>query len=228
MDTDHIPLLQLPLFDYGETVTSIVELFPAVWQATEFLTYPDTSSRQRGIDLILELGAQRVSPLVAYIVATCLNDTDIYIRRRVVFILAELVGGDPGIKQTPEVVRKVILYYLHNMNEATVYGLLEVAVTDEQAEKSIYHLFNTCPYVGKYLGEILNQWKHPLSIRQKAIYFIGLVGYLEALPALERLYNRLESRQNGQYSMPFVPTTTNTDMDLLPHLRVAMTRLGAC
>jgi hypothetical protein len=227
MDTDHIPLLQLPLFDYGETVTSIVELFPAVWQATEFLTYPDTSSRQRGIDLILELGAQRVSPLVAYIVATCLNDTDIYIRRRVVFILAELVGGDPGIKQTPEVVRKVILYYLHNMNEATVYGLLEVAVTDEQAEKSIYHLFNACPYVGKYLGEILNQWKHPLSIRQKAIYFIGLVGYLEALPALERLYNRLESRQNGQYSMPFVPTTTNTDMDLLPHLRVAMTRLGA-
>ena len=227
MDTDHIPLLQLPLFDYGETITSIVELFPAVWQATEFLTYPDASTRQRGIDMILELGAQRVSPLVAYMVATCLNDMDIYIRRRVVFILAELLINDPSSKQTPDVVRKVIAYYLHNMNEATVYGLLEVAVTDEQAEKSIYHLFNACPYVGKYLGEILNQWKNPLPIRQKAIYFIGLVGYLEALPALERLFNRLESRQNGQYSMPFVPTSTPSDIDLLPHLRVAMTQLGA-
>jgi hypothetical protein len=227
MDIDHIPLLQLPLFDYGETVASIVELFPAVWQATEFLTYPDASARQRGIDLLLELGAQRVSPLVAYMVATCLNDTDIYIRRRVVFILAELVSIDPGSKPTPDMVRKVILNYLHHMNEATVYGLLEVAVTDEQAEKSIYHLFNACPYVGKYLGEILNQWKNPLPVRQKAIYFIGLVGYLEALPALERLFNRLESRQNGQFAMPFVPTSTTSDIDLLPHLRVAMTQLGA-
>ena len=227
MDTDHIPLLQLPLFDYGETVASIIELFPAVWQATEFLTYPDASTRQRGIDLLLDLGAQRVSPLVAYMIATCLNDTDVYIRRRVVFILAELLSIDPGSKPTPDMVRKVLLYYLHNMNEATVYGLLEVAATDEQAEKSIYTLFNACPYVGKYLGEILNQWKNPLPLRQKAIYFIGLVGYLEALPVLERLFNRLESRQNGQYSMPFVPTSTTSDIDLLPHLRVAMTQLGA-
>jgi hypothetical protein len=227
MDTDHIPLLQLPLFDYGETVTSIVELFPTVWQATELLTYPETTSRQQGIDLILELGAQKVSPLVAYMIATCISDTDIFIRRRAVIILGELVAKDPVGKQIPDIVRKVLQNYLHNMSEAMVYGLLEVAAADEQIEKPIFHLFNACPYVGKYLGEILNQWKNPLPIRQKAIYYIGLVGYLDALPTLERLYNRLESRQNGQYSMSFAAQTTPSDMDLLPHLRIAINRLAA-
>jgi hypothetical protein len=227
METDHIPLLQLPLFDYGESVANVVELFPAVWQATECLTSPDPVTRQRGMDALLELGAQRVSPLVAYMIATCINDPDLYVRRRVAFILADLINNDSNGRQPPEEVRKVVINYLHNMSEATVYGLLEVALADQQAEKSVYHIFNACPYAGKYLGDILTQWKNPLPIRQKAIYFIGLVGYLEALPALERLFNRLEARQNGQYMMAFAPPSSKSDEDLLPYLRIAMNQLSA-
>jgi len=227
METENIPILQLPLFDYGESIANIVELFPAVWQATECLTSPDPSTRQLGIDVLLELGAQRVSPLVAYMVATCLSDPDIYLRRRAVIIVADVLTSDLNSKQNPEEVRKVIVNYLHNMNEATVFGLLEVAVADPQVEKSIYHIFNACPYVGRYLGDILSQWKNPLLIRQQAIYFIGLVGYLEALPVLERLFNRLEARQIGQFAMSFAPPTIKSDDDLLPYLRVAMDRLSA-
>ena len=227
METENIPILQLPLFDYGESVTNIVELFPAVWQATEYLTSPELSTRQRGIDALLELGAQMVSPLVAYMVTTCLSDPDIYLRRRVAIIVADLLTSDLNNKQNPEEVRKVVIYYLHNMNEATVFGLLEVAVADPQVERSIYHIFNGCPYVGRYLGDILSQWKNSLSIRQKAIYFIGLVGYLEALPVLERLFNRLEARQNGQFAMSFAPPKIKSDDDLLPYLRVAMDQLSA-
>jgi hypothetical protein len=227
METDHIPILQLPLFDYGESVANIIELFPMVWQATEYLTSPDSATRQRGIDALVELGAQRVSPLVADIIATCLSDPELYIRRQVAYILADLITSDSISKQPPEEVRKVVINYLHNMNEATVYGLLEATINDEQVEKSIYHIFNACPYAGKYLGDILAQWKNPLHIRQKAIYFIGLVGYLEALPVLERLFNRLEARQNGQYVMSFAPSSIKSDNDLLPYLRIAMNHLSA-
>ncbi len=225
MDTNPIPILQLPLFGYGESVTNIVELFPVVWQATENLTSPEAATRQHGIDILLELGAQKVSPLVAYMIATRVNDPEINIRRRVVYVLADLIIVDPSNKQSPDEVRRVVINYLHNINEPVVFGMLEVAVADPKVEKSLYHIFNTCSYVGKYLGEIATQWKNPMPIRQKAIYFIGIVGYLEAMPMLERLYNRLEARQNGQYLMSFAPPSIKSDDDLLPYVRFAMDQL---
>lgn len=227
MDLTSIPLLQLPLFDYGESVSNVVELFPAVWQATENLTAPDPATRGHGLDMLLELGAQKVSPLVAYMIATCLNDPDINIRQRVSIILADLIAIDTDGNQATDEVRKVIINYLHNANEAMVFGLLEACLSNIPVEKSIYHIFNASPYVGTYLGEILVHWKNPLPIRQKAIYYVGLVGYLEALPALERLFNRLEARQNGQYLMSFAPPSSKTDDDLLPYLRVAIDQLKA-
>jgi len=228
-DMDHrtIPILQLPLFDYGESVTNIVELFPAVWKATESLTSPDSNIRQHGLDELLELGAQRVSPLVAYMVATCISDPDIHIRSRVVYILADLIITESTGRQIPEDVRLSVINYLHNMRAATVYGLLEVAEADPQAEKSIFYIFNAGQYVGRYLGEILTEWKNPVSIRQKAVYFIGLVGYLDVLPVLERMLNRLEARQIGQYVMAFAPSSTKSDDDILPYLRIAINQLSA-
>jgi hypothetical protein len=226
METEPINFLQLPLFIYGESVTNIVEVFPAVWKSTESLTSPDVITRQRGIDNLIEIGAQKVSPLVAYMIAICVSDPDLFIRRRVTFILADLIATTASPMQTPDEVRKVVFNYLHNMREATVYGLLEVSVADQHADEAIFHLLNACPYAGKYLGEILSDWKNPLQIRQKAIYFVGLVGYLETLPALERLFNRLEARQNGQYLMEFAPQSIKSDTDLLPYLRVAIDQLN--
>jgi len=227
MDTNPIPIIQLPLFEFGEPVKNIVELFPAVWKAAEQLTSPDPVSRQRGIDALLDMRAQKVSPLVAYMLATCLNDPDLYIRRRVAFIVADLITPEQNGRQIPEEVRATVANFLHNMHEATVYGLIEVSIADPQADQSIYHIFNACPYVGKYLGDMLTQWKNPLPIRQKAIYFIGLVGYLEALPVLERLLNRLEARQNGQFTMAFAPPANKSDEDLFPYLRIAINQLNA-
>ncbi|MGE5123966.1 MAG: hypothetical protein ACM3H7_05570 [Acidobacteriaceae bacterium] len=226
MDHEPIQIVQLPLFVYGEPVKNIIELFPAVWIASEQLTSAEASQRQKGIDALLEMGAQKVSPLVAYLIATCLSDPDLFIRRRVAFILADLISGGTNGQQIPEEVRAAVTHYVHNANEATVYGLLEVSVADPQADQAIYHLFNSCPYAGKYLGDLLAQWKHPLSIRQKAVYFIGLVGYLEALPVLERMLNRLEARQNGQFAMAFAPPASKTDDELLPYLRVAINQLN--
>lgn len=226
MNFNPISSLQLPLFVYGEPTANILEVLPAVWSATESLASPDAVTRHHGIDTLVDLGVQRVSPLVAYMVATCLNDPDIYIRRRVAYILADLLINDPGVSQTPDPVRKTVTNYLHNMREETIFGLLEVAVMDPLVEKSIYHLFNTCPYAGRYLGDILSQYKNPLPIRQKAIYYVGMVGYTEVLPVLERLLNRLEARLNGQYAMTFAPPSQKSDDGIIPDLRIAIHQLS--
>lgn len=225
MNFTPIANLQLPLFVYGEPTANILEILPAVWNATESLAATDAVTRHHGIDALVELGAQRASPLVAYMIATCINDTDVYIRRRIAYILADLIMIDPLVSQTPDNVRKTVTNYLHNMGEETVYGLLEVAVMDPLVEKSIYHLFNACPYAGRYLGDILSQYKNPLAIRERAIYYVGLVGYTEALPILERLLSRLESRANGQFAMPFAPAAVKSDDDIIPGLRIAINQL---
>jgi hypothetical protein len=227
MNFDPIANVQLPLFVYGEAVENINELLPAVWNATESLAAPDAVTRQHGIDTLLELGAQRVSSLVAFMMATCLSDRDIYIRRRVCYILADLINKEPGVRQTPENISKTVTNYLHNMREETIFGLLEVAVIDPLVEKSIYHLLNACPFAGTYLGDILAEWKNPLPIRQKAIHFVGLVGYMETLPVLERLLDRLEARHIGQYAMRFAPASIKSDEDIMPYLRIAIQQLSA-
>lgn len=226
MNFNPISSLQLPLFVYGEPTANILEVLPTVWNATEALASPEVVNRHHGIDTLVDLGVQRVSPLVAYMVATCLNDTDIYIRRRVAYILADLLINDPGISPTPDPVRNTVINYLQHMREETLFGLLEVAVMDPLVEKSIYHLLNSCPLAGEYLGDILSQYKNPLPIRQKAIYYVGLVGYTEVLPVLERLLNRLEARLSGQYAMSFAAQSHKSDDGIIPDLRIAIRQLS--
>ncbi len=226
MNFNPISSLQLPLFVYGEPAANLQEVLPVVWSATEALAAPEAVNRHHGIDVLVELGVQRCSPLVAYMVATCINDPDIYIRRRVAYILADLLASDALSGPSPDVVRRTVTNYLHNMQEDTIYGLLEVAVMDPLVEKSIWHLLNTCPAAGRHLGDILSQYKHPLAIRQKAIFYVGEVGYTEALPVLDRLLSRLEARSNGQYSMAFAPVARSDD-DIIPALRIAIHQLSA-
>jgi hypothetical protein len=227
MTLNTIPNIQLPLFVFGEPTENIVEVLPVVWNATECLASPDVLTRQHGIDAILDLGAQKVSALVAFMLATCLGDKDIYIRRRVLYILADLIAWEAGEPQTMDSIRITVTNYLHNMSEETVFGLLEVTVMDPEAEKAIYRILNVCPFAGRYLGNILTEWKNPLTIRQKAIHFIGMVGYMEMLPVLERLLDRFESRRNGQFSMSFAPSSTRSDEDIIPYLRIAIDQMSA-
>jgi hypothetical protein len=226
MNINTIPNVQLPLFVYGEPTENIAEVLPVVWNATECLTSPEAVTRQHGIDAILELGAQKVSSLVAFMIATCLGDRDIYIRRRVIYILADLITWVPGDEQLVNSIRMTVTNYLHSMSEETTFGLMEVAMMDPEAEQPIYHILNACPFAGRYLGNILTEWKNPLLIRQKAIYFVGIVGYMEMLPVLERVLDRLEARQSRQYSMSFAPSLNRSDEDIMPYLRIAINQMS--
>jgi HEAT repeat protein len=225
MIIENLPSVQLPLFSYGEPAENIAEMLPMIWEACEALVSQDATIRQHGIDALLEVGAQRGSTLVAYMIATLVNDPDIYIRRRVVYILADIITKPNDTKQTRDDIRMTVINYLRKMSETSIYGLLEVAVMDPQIENAIYRIFTTCPPAGKYLANIISEWNHPLLIRQKAIQMVGLVGYMEAFPALQRLLDRLEARHEGQYAMAFVPASIRSDEEIIPYLRDAIQQL---
>ncbi len=226
MNINTIPNVQLPLFVYGEPTENLADLLPVVWNAAECIASADAITRQHGIDAILELGAHKVSPLVAFMIATRLGDPDVYIRRRAIYILADLITWEREDGQEVDNIRRSVTSYLRGIGEETIFGILEVAVMDPQTEKPIYHLLNACPSAGRYLGNVLTEWKNPLLIRQKAIHFVGLVGYMEVLPILERLLDRLEARQNGQFTMSFASSSIRSDEDIMPYLRIAIDQMS--
>jgi hypothetical protein len=216
---------QPTLFDFTETTTGALELFPSVWSALEELTAPEVVLRQSALDRLIELDAHRLSPLVAYLIATRLDDPDIGLRTRVVFILGEMFTPNEDGMPTTESVRHYLMYHLSHMRTRPIYALLEVAEYDPQSISSIARLLNVSPHASKHLSDIMADRKVPIPIRCQAVYYIGQVGYLDAIPALERIASRLESRLNGQQSMTFAPPSFADEANLLPEIQNALSSL---
>jgi hypothetical protein len=72
---------------------------------------------------------------------------------------------------------------------------------------------------------LLSDRKIPLSIRIESVDQLALVGFLDAIPALERMEARLAGRVSGQQQMPFAPPVQPEELDLLPALRQALVSL---
>jgi hypothetical protein len=94
-------------------------------------------------------------------------------------------------------------------------------------EGHVARLLDPGPFAGSHLLDILSDNKASIEIRKQAANMVGLVGYLDALPALERMAAKLEARLNGQKSMPFAPPSLNAEGDLLPAVRNAIDLLKA-
>jgi hypothetical protein len=196
--------------------SGFLELFPAVWNDAEALCGPDAKERRAALARLEETSAPRLSPLVAYLVATRLSDPDLAVRGRAARVIGDLLTLDPLGNATPDVVRRYLNAYLSQMRTRGVYHLLEIAVTDPEAIPYLSRVLNACPYAGRHLGDIALDRMVPLSHRKQAVLFIGSVGYLESIPALERLATRLESRLVGQQAMAFAPPAQSEEKDLLP------------
>lgn len=221
------PITQPALFELLEASTGAMELFPAVWSAAEGLVSSEVKTRLAALAWLVELNAQRLSPLVAYLVATRLADPDLEMRHQVVQVLGDLLTLDKEGRTADENVRQTIATYLSQMRTRLVFSLLQVAEKFSDIDANIARLFNACPYAGEHLVEILSDRNNALAIRQKAIYFVGLVGYLDAIPALEHLENRLEARLSGQQTMPFTQASTLDEEDLLPTIKKTLISLRA-
>ncbi|MEW6717498.1 MAG: hypothetical protein AB1345_08345 [Chloroflexota bacterium] len=228
MDIQTTSLTQQTLFEVEEIKPAQIELFPAVWRVTERLSAPEAAMRLDSLERLSAMNAPRVSPLVAYMIATRLTDPDLQVRFSVVRILGEILVPDKeGYTSHPD-VRRHLSAQLSRMRRRSIFALLEVAVTHAEAEEHVVRLLNLCPFAGNSLASILADRTLPLSIRRQAVHFLGEVGYLDAIPALERLLIRLQSRLSGQRKMPFAPVADpDEEAVLLPEIQGVLRLLRA-
>ncbi|MBW8010530.1 MAG: hypothetical protein FVQ83_04700 [Chloroflexi bacterium] len=215
------------LFVEGETSTGSMELFPSVWSAAENLSASSSHLRHEAIDQLEEMGAPRLSPLIAYLFATRLTDEDLSLRARVVESLGNVLNPDDKGNSAPDKVRSHLVNHLSQIRQRTVYSILQVAAERPDLKFLITRLLNICPYAGNHLASILADRSCALEVRKLAALFIGEVGFLDAIPTLKRLKNRLDSRQTGQGAMPFAPPSMANETELLPEISQALVLLSS-
>lgn len=213
---------QPTLFDLGGSTQGVVELFPAIWHLCEAVFSPDMAVRRTAVQRIGEANAARLLPLVTYILATRITERDIELRADVVQVLSEILLPDEDGLPPSEAVRQCLSTYIAQFRTRRIYALLQVLPKRPELEQGVARLLNLCPYAGNQLADILAARKVPLDIRRHAVRLIGLVGYLDAIPALEHQLARLESRLNGQQSMSFAPVDMVDDAVLIPDIRRAL------
>lgn len=216
---------QPPLFEFEPLVWGTMELFPAIWGAAEGLVSDDLEARRYAFETLRQGDAARKSGLIAYLLATRLTESDIELRAGIVNLLGEVFSPDEKGRMAPAEVRYVLAARLSEMRTRQIFALLEVLEQQPNTRPAIVRLLNVCPYASNQLVEILTSRKVSLSIRQQAVRCIGWMGYLAAIPALERLKEKIESRMHGQEALPFITSRGDEDTELLGDLRVALNRL---
>ncbi len=222
------PKLSQPhLFDFSDSTTGVVELFPTVWGALERLVSSDLKNKYIGLEQLLELDAHRLSPLVAYIFATCLSDPDINFRFRIVQALGGMLLRENSTLTPSEEVFHNLKSYLSKMRRRRIYALLEVSEHHPSSVTDVAALIKACSYAGGTLADIFSDRKLPIELRRQAVNISGIVGFLEVIPALEKLALRLESRMSGQRAMPFAPPPDVSEKSLLPTVQTALTILNS-
>jgi len=213
------------LFDFAETASGALEFFPEVWGAAEKLTSPDVLERRDALDRLIVLDAPRLSPLVAYLVANRIFDSDLELRYKAIDVLGKILNPRETGKLSPPAIRSHLKEFCSQMGDQGFIKLLEVAEAYPEAESNVASLFNLCSQSGETLVKILSDRRLLFELRRQAIIFIGRVGFLEAIPSLEKFESRLESRVNGQKSMPFAPPSTSDENSLLPVVQATLALL---
>ena len=191
------------------------------------LTALDPEIRRMGLQELNDNEAARYSPLIVYLLITLLTDPDILFRCQVIQSLARIMGRDEQGRTSPEAVRQCLCGHLGAMRTREVYALLQAVDRQPDCEDAVAVLLGCCSYAGNHLGDILSERSNPLGIRKQAARFIGRVGFLSALPTVDRLAGRLETRLRGQHAMPFAPREPGDEVNLLPELRQARDLLNA-
>ena len=175
-----------------------LEFLSILWNAAEALASPDLGTRRSGLERLVEIDAARSSSLVVYVLATHLNEPDLGLRSRIVKVLADVLRQDGRDGRDSEAVKSRLTGYLAQMRTRQIFALLQVAEFDPSTEPMVSRLLATSSFAGEHLGGILNNRQMPLPIRKRAIQFVEQIGYMDAIPCLERLVGRLEARKNGK------------------------------
>jgi len=191
------------LLELSEPHLNRLETLTAVWEATEALTSSDLMTRIMGLKRLVESNAMQQFSLVAYVLATRIVEPDIELRARIVSAIAEVISvSQNGIRSSG--VLQTITNYLSGLRTRQIFALLQVVEFDRSKEESTADLLSYCSFAGEHLGQILANREATMAIRRQAAKFIGRIGYLDALPTLERMVSRMEDRREEEDS-PLYP-----------------------
>lgn len=216
---------QASFFGEQHVQTAWADLPEEVLQAAGRLIAPDPQAREAGLSRLLTVQAHRVSPLVAYLLATRLSEPKIPLRYQVVRALGDICSWKED-NTTPDQVRHVLQAYLSDISRQQVLCLLEVADQYGTAEDLVANILNLCSFAGQELSDIFNDRNVSLDLRKQAVYLCGRVGFLDALPAVERLVSRLQAQNQRQTQMDFLHSPPGRrEEELLVFARAALEKL---
>lgn len=211
--------MSAPLFDSDLPPLAADDL-PAVWAALEALCAPDPAQRRAGLSRLQALDAVRRAIPAACFLVSRLEEPDLALRGDLIGTLAAALDG-----QARAEVRQAVRAELRRLRRRPIFALLQAAEHDPRLTEAVTRLLSANPYAANTLADLLEDRRMPLPIRRQAARFIGRVGFLDALPALERVARRLESRQRSQAQMPFAPRPLLREEGLLPTVREALAAL---
>jgi hypothetical protein len=169
------------------------EMQTRIWAHAAGLAAPELTTRIASLEALVRLDCLRREPLLAYLLATRLGERDVRLRGRVVVILGNLVSDGT----LDELVKGQIAGWVGQMRTREIFGLLQAYLATPTIEIQVINLLRLAPHAGRHLGDIVVERKFPVEIRKAAALFTGKIGYLQAIPALERTRQRLEARQAG-------------------------------
>ncbi len=206
---------------------------PAVeaWTAGEMFVSPHVEERRRGLALLCGSEAGRRSVLTLHLLASRIDEPDLELRGQIVQALAESYEVRGREYRYPPEVRGAATGLLRKFGRAQVLALLELHLAQRHGSarvraEDLVCLLERIPDASPLLTRLAGERGLPLALRQAAIDVIGLVGFLDARPALEGLTLRIEGRSAGQLTMLFAPVDWPEDQELLPALKQTMALLA--
>lgn len=203
-----------------------IEFLPNLWSAAEAFTSSDLETRSEGLNRLISSGSVRAYALVAYLLYSRLTEADIELRTRIVGSLADVLLPREDQTTVNVVTASALVSWLSEMRSRQIWSLLQVAEYDKNSAHSVAALLECCSYAGEHLAEILADRQTPLTIRKQAADYIGRLGYLDALPTLERMVSKLDQRRSNRED--YGQTVDDSDeCSLLPLIRSALVVLTA-
>jgi hypothetical protein len=191
-----------------------------IWRFTQALTSPELFERKDGFQRLIELNIINKSPLITYILATRINEVDITLRAYIVNVLANILEQNIRGDENIELTKLTLVDYLSQIGKREIHALIQLVEVDPFANENIVKIMCSSSCAGDYLNKIASDRQATLNIRQLAITLLGEIGYLDAIPDLERLENRIKSRDNPN-------SIGSEEKQLLPQIADALALLRA-
>lgn len=170
------------------------DLQTIIWGAAESLISPDLFQRMNGLERLIEQDMIRQLPLLAYLLITRVEEPDIVVRTRIVKTLGEIASAEDVEAPLADAVQRTLIYHISRFRTREIFALLQVSEYDKSAEPYVSSLLSRSSFAGDHLKQILSARETPDEVRRQAAHYIGVLGFLEALPTIERMASRLTDR----------------------------------